>query len=78
METELGTLLLWEQATAEDLLGQDGRQATEMMRGINRQTLGTLIKNAKEKSRSVDEIATLFGAFSARAQPPFAFVLPAT
>ena len=26
LETELGTLLLWEQAIADDLLGEDGRR----------------------------------------------------
>jgi hypothetical protein len=32
---------------------------TEIMRGINRQTLGTLIKNAKGRSQAVEEIAAL-------------------
>jgi hypothetical protein len=59
LETELGTLLLWEQATEEDLLGEDGKRATDTMRGINRQTLGTLIRNAKGKSQPVEEIAVL-------------------
>ena len=59
METGLGTLLLWEQVIAEDLLGEDGKRATEIMRGINRQTLGTLIKNAKAKSKPVEGIAAL-------------------
>ncbi len=47
LETELGTLLLWKQTVAEDLIGGDGKRATEIMRAINRLTLGTLIKNAK-------------------------------
>ena len=59
LETELGTLLLWEQAIGEGLLGEDGMRATEIMRGTNRQTLGTLIKDAKDKSRQVEEIAAL-------------------
>jgi hypothetical protein len=59
LETELGTLLLWEQAIAEDLLDADGKRATEIMSAINRQTLGTLIKNAKGISRSIEEIAAL-------------------
>ena len=59
LETELGTLLLWEQAIEEDLLGEEGKRATEIMRGIDRQTLGTLIKNAKDKSQPVEEIAAL-------------------
>jgi hypothetical protein len=59
LETELGTLLLWEQVMAEDLLGGDGERATEIMRAINRQTLGTLIKNAKGNSQPIEEIAAL-------------------
>jgi hypothetical protein len=59
LETELGTLLLWEQVIAEDLLGGDGERATEIMRAINRQTLGTLIKNAKGNSQPIEEIAAL-------------------
>ena len=57
LETELGTLLFGEQAIAEDLLGGDGKRATEIMMAINRQTLGTLIKNAKGTSPSIEEIA---------------------
>jgi hypothetical protein len=76
LETELGTLLLWEQCVEEDLLGQDVKRATEIMRGINRQTLGSLIRNAKGPSQSVEGIAD--GACALRAQPAFALVLPAT
>jgi hypothetical protein len=59
LETELGTLLLWDQVIEEDLVGEDGKRATEIMRGINRQTLGSLIRNAKGKSQQVEEIAAL-------------------
>ena len=59
LETELGTLLVCEQAIAEDLVGEDGERATEIMRAINRQTLGTLIKNAKGNSQPIEEIAAL-------------------
>ena len=59
LETELGTLLVCEQAIAEDLVGEDGERAAEIMRAINRQTLGTLIKNAKGNSQSIEEIAAL-------------------
>ncbi|MGB6690252.1 MAG: hypothetical protein WBE76_20655 [Terracidiphilus sp.] len=59
LETELGTLLFGEQAIAEGLLGGDGKRATEIMNAINRQTLGTLIKNAKGSSQSIEQIATL-------------------
>lgn len=59
LETELGTLLLWEQVIEEDLVGEDGKRATDIMRGINLQTLGTLIRNAKGKSKPVEEIAAL-------------------
>ena len=59
LETELGTLLLLEQVVAEGLLGEDRERATKIMRGINRQTLGTLIKNSKDKSQPVEEIAVL-------------------
>ena len=61
LEIELGTLLLLEQAIEEDLLGKDGARATEIMRGINRHTLGTLIRNAKGK-QSVEEIEALLDA----------------
>jgi len=47
LETELGTLLLCERALEEDLLGGDGLRATEIMRSINRQTLGGLIRDVK-------------------------------
>jgi len=59
LETELGTLLLWEQCVEEDLPGQDGKRPTDIMRGINRQTLGSLIRNAKGPSHSVEGIADL-------------------
>jgi hypothetical protein len=52
-------LLLWDQVIEEDLVGEDGKRATEIMRGINRQTLGSLIRNAKGKSQQVEEIAAL-------------------
>jgi hypothetical protein len=59
LETEIGTLLLWEQVIEEGLLIEDGKRASDILRGINRQTLGTLIKNAKVKSQPVEEIAEL-------------------
>jgi len=59
LETELGTLLLWRHVIEEDLLGKDGKRATEIMQRINRQTLGTLIKNAKGESQPVEGIAEL-------------------
>jgi hypothetical protein len=59
LETELGTLLLWEHAVEEDLIGEDGKRATEIMRLINRQTLGTLVKNAKGRSQQVEELSAI-------------------
>ncbi len=59
LETELSTLLFGEQANAEDLIGGDGKRATEIMMTINRQTLGTLIKNAKGNCQQIEQIATL-------------------
>ena len=52
-------MLLWEQAIEEDLLGDDGKRAIGVMRGINRQTLDTLIRDAKNKSQPVEEVAAL-------------------
>jgi hypothetical protein len=59
LETELGTLLLREKAQAENLLGEYGQRATEIMNGLNRQTLGALVRNAKAASQTLDEIAAL-------------------
>ena len=59
LETELGTLLLWEQSVQEDLIGEGGKRATEIMKGINRQTLGALVKSAKDKNLGVDEMEAL-------------------
>ncbi len=58
LETELGTLLLDEQATKEGLLGGDGIRATEIMRSINRDTLGGMVRRAKVP-QSVEEIGVL-------------------
>jgi hypothetical protein len=66
LETELGTLLLNEQATKEGLLGGDGIRATEIMRSINRDTLGGLVRRAKVR-QSVEEIEVLLeSALNAR------------
>lgn len=66
LETELGTVLMFEQASEEGLLGDDGVRATEIMRGINRSTLGALIRKAKSR-QSVEEVeAQLDGALKAR------------
>lgn len=59
LETELGTLIFGEQAFAEELIGGDGKRATEIMNSVNRQTLGALIKNAKWSSQSIEQIAIL-------------------
>lgn len=58
LETELGNMLFLEQGITENLIGEDGKRAVEIMTAINRQTLGTLIKNAKA-NQSIDEIAEL-------------------
>ena len=77
LETERGTLLLWEQVIAEDLLGGDGERATEIMGAINSQTLGTLLKNAKGNSQPIEEIAALLDR-AVRSATDFRIRLPAT
>jgi len=59
LETELGTQLLWEQCVQEDILGQDGKRATTIMKGINRQTLGALVNCAKDKNLGTEEVEAL-------------------
>src|ERR1700754_360511 len=61
LETELGNILFLEQSIAENLIGGDGKRASEILTVVNRQTLGTLIKNAKA-NQSTDEIAELLEA----------------
>ena len=39
LETELATLLLWEQCVQEDLIGDDGKRATEIMKAIDRKSV---------------------------------------
>jgi hypothetical protein len=66
LETELGTLLLNEKCLEEGLVGADGVRATAIMRSLNRDTLGGLIRRAKLR-QSVDEIeAMLEAALEAR------------
>jgi hypothetical protein len=66
LKTELGTLLMCEQVTEEGLVGGDGVRATEIMRTINRDTLGALIRKAKSR-QSVEEVeAQLDAALKAR------------
>lgn len=61
LETELGTLLLNEQCMEEGLFGADGIRATEIIRSIDRDTLGGLIRKARS-GKSVDEIEALLEA----------------
>src|SRR5437667_9553579 len=61
LETELGTLLIIEQATEEGLIGGDGVRATEIMLSLNRNTLGGLFRKAKS-GQSVEEIEWLLEA----------------
>jgi len=61
LETELGTVLINEQAADEDLSGGDGIRATVIMRSIDRQTLGGLIRKAKS-GHTVEEIKALLDA----------------
>jgi hypothetical protein len=56
LEMELGTLLLWNQCLQESA---DGKRAAEILKGINRQTLGSLMKNAKCVNLGLDEMETL-------------------
>jgi hypothetical protein len=50
---------LWEQVIEEDLRGEDGRRATEIMRGINRRTPRHADQKPKGKGETVEEIAAL-------------------
>jgi hypothetical protein len=59
IETELGTMLLLEEAIGEGLIGEDGKRATEILKGISRQTLGRLISNVKGKSSTTTELEVL-------------------
>jgi hypothetical protein len=61
LETELGTLLLNEQCMEEGLFGADGIRATEIVRSINRDTLGGLIRKARS-GQSIEEIEALLEA----------------
>jgi len=60
LETELGTLLLFLDAADKGLLAKpDATVAGLILNGINRQTLGMLIKNAKGKTPSLDRLEAL-------------------
>ncbi len=65
-ETELGTLLLNEQCMEEGLFGADGIRATEIMRSINRDTLGGLIRKARSGQSTEGIEALLEAALEAR------------
>lgn len=60
IETELGTMLLFLGAVDEGLitptLEVDGERATELLRRINRQTLGQLVKNTKRHTDALDQL----------------------
>src|SRR5579871_1328737 len=58
LETELGTLLLSVETAKEGLIEGDGIRATEIMRSINRTTLGGLIRRVKV-GQSLEEIELL-------------------
>jgi hypothetical protein len=59
IETELGTVLLLEEAIGEGLIGEDGKRAAEILKDVARQTLGALIRNVKGKSSSTKELEAL-------------------
>jgi hypothetical protein len=63
IETELGTALLFLGVVDEGLitptLEVDGKRATDLLRQINRQTLGQLIKNTKRHTDALDQLEPL-------------------
>lgn len=59
IETELGTMLLLEGAIGEGLIGEDGKRATEILKDVSRQTLGTLVRKVKGKSSTTTELEVL-------------------
>jgi hypothetical protein len=57
LETELGTMLLTIRASDEGLFGQPNQTlAEEILRTIDRQTLGQLLKNLKGSNQSFDDL----------------------
>jgi hypothetical protein len=65
LETELGTLLFDFGIAEEGLLmptpAANRERAAELLNGINRQTLGQLIRNAKRHTDALDQIEPLIG-----------------
>src|ERR1019366_2145994 len=65
LETELGTLLLGFGIVEEGLLmptpEANRERAADLLAGINRQTLGQLIKNAKRHTDALDQLEPLIG-----------------
>ena len=58
LETELGTLVLWEKGVEAGLLSQkDPKLATEIHSQINKRTLGQLIRVAGEYEKSVEALS---------------------
>ncbi|WP_111640278.1 hypothetical protein [Marinimicrobium alkaliphilum] len=63
LDTELGTLLIYEEAVSADLIDAPNSEiANSMYRKIDRYTLGRLIKNAKNKVASLDKLEDLLAA----------------
>lgn len=63
LETELGNLLLFEEAVKADLIETpDSGVANDIYNSINKYTLGRLIKNTKSKVPSLDEVEDLLSA----------------
>ena len=66
VETELGTLLLFPAAVAEGVitptLQPDRECATELLRRINRQTFGQLLKNIQRHTQALDQLEPLLSA----------------
>jgi hypothetical protein len=60
LETELGTMLLTIRASDKGLFGQPNQTlAEEILRTIDRQTLGQLLKNLKGRNQSFDGLESL-------------------
>jgi len=63
LETELGTLLIYEEAVSADLIeNRNSDVANHIYSKVDRYTLGRLIKNAKNKVPSLDKLEGLLAA----------------
>ena len=58
LETELGNIALWEEGARNQLLeGKDPDKAEDLLLKINKQTLGTLLRNLGKSTNDLDPLA---------------------